>query len=280
MLRRPYRADTPGRSKRGETRLAGAPFWGRSMSSGQDDKRAQADRNAQLRAHRSLVRRIAARMRARLPANVTMDELEQAGLIGLNEAFSRFEEGRGASFETYAARRIEGAMLDALRATDTLSRESRARLRQVRGAVQRLEHRLQRPPRAKEVANELGWPLKQFHDLMVEAGAGGARYADEDLEAGEEAFAVWAAYGSDDEPAGAIDEMADPLHGLQARQRHEALNAAFDALEERERYVMEKLYQQEASMSQVAEELGLSTARISQINNEVVAKLRRRLRDW
>jgi len=246
------------------------------MGSGQDDQQ-QRDRSAQLRQHRPLVRRIAARMRARLPANVTMDELEQAGLIGLNEAFSRFEEGRGASFETYAARRIEGAMLDALRATDTLSRESRARLRQARTAVQRLEHRLQRTPRAKEVANELGWTLKQFHDLMVEAGAGGARNADEDLEAGEEAFAVWAAYGEDET---AVDELADPLQGLQARQRHEALNAAFDALEERERYVMEKLYQQEASMSQVAEELGLSTARISQINNEVVAKLRRRLRDW
>ncbi|MEW6705269.1 MAG: sigma-70 family RNA polymerase sigma factor [Pseudomonadota bacterium] len=241
------------------------------------DKSSRCDRSAQLLAHKPLVRRIAARMRARLPANVSMEELEQAGLIGLNEAFSRFEEGRGASFETYAARRIEGAMLDALRATDTLSRESRARLRQARAAVQQLEHRLQRTPRAKEVANELGWTLKQFHDLMVEAGAGGARHADEDLEAGEEAFAVWAAYGEDET---AVDEMADPLQGLQARQRHEALNAAFDALEERERYVMEKLYQHDASMSQVAEELGLSTARISQINNEVVAKLKRRLRDW
>lgn len=250
------------------------------MSSGQEDneaKHARCDRSAQLVAHKPLVRRIAARMRARLPANVTMAELEQAGLIGLNEAFARFEEGRGASFETYAARRIEGAMLDALRATDTLSRESRARLRQVRAVVQRLEHQLHRPPRAKEVANELGWPLKQFHDLMVEAGAGGARNADEELEAGEEAFAVWAAYGDDEADA---DHMADPLHGLQSRQRHEALNAAFDALEERERYVMEQLYQRDVSMSQVAEELGLSTARISQINNEIVAKLKRRLRDW
>jgi RNA polymerase sigma factor for flagellar operon FliA len=250
------------------------------MDSGQDDKRAGGDDlSARLRAHKPLVRRIAARMRARLPPNVTMDELEQAGLIGLNEAFARFEEGRGASFETYAARRVEGAMLDALRATDTLSRESRAKLRQARAAVQKLEHLLHRTPRAKEVANELGWTLKQFHDLMVEAGAGGSRHADEELEAGEEAFAVWAAYGEGETEA-EVDDLADPLRGLQARQRHEALNAAFDALEERERYVMEKLYQQEASMSQIAEELGLSTARISQINNEVVAKLKRRLRDW
>jgi len=235
------------------------------------------DRSKQLMAHRTLVRRIASRMLARLPSNVTMDELEQAGLIGLNEAFARFDQGRGASFETYAARRIEGAMLDALRATDTLSRDSRSKLRQVQQAVQRLEHRLQRPPRAKEVANELGWTLQKFHDLMVEAGAGGKRQDDEDLEANEEQFAVWAAFG--DEEA-LVDDHADPLQGLQARQRHEALNAAFDALEERERYVMEQLYQRDASMSEVAQSLGLSTARVSQLNNEIVAKLRRRLRDW
>ena len=114
------------------------------------------DRSKQLLEHRALVRRLASRMLARLPANVTMAELEQAGLIGLNEAFARFDHGRGASFETYASRRIEGAMLDALRATDTLSRDSRSRLRQVQQAVQRLEHELHRPPRAKEVANELG----------------------------------------------------------------------------------------------------------------------------
>lgn len=237
----------------------------------------RCERSERLIAHKALVRRIASRIRARLPANVTMEELEQAGLIGLNEAFARFEEGRGATFETYAARRIEGAMLDALRATDTLSRDTRSRLRQVRAAVQRLEHRLQRPPRAKEVANELGWTLQRFHDLMVEAGAGGARTEDEDLEAGEEAFAAWAAYADDETQ---VDDMADPVQGIQARQRHEALNAAFDALEARERYVLEQLYQRDASMSDVAQQLGVSTARVSQLNNEIVAKLRRRLRDW
>ncbi len=248
------------------------------MTSRPPIKQLRDERSAQLIAYKTLVRRIASRLRTRLPANVTMDELEQAGLIGLNEAFTRFEEGRGATFETYAARRIEGAMLDALRATDTLSRDTRARLRQVRTAVQRLEHRLHRTPRAKEVANELGWELKKFHDLMVEAGAGGSRHEDEELEHGEEAFAAWAAYGDDESQQ--VDELADPLRGLQARQRHEALNAAFDALEERERYIMEQLYTREASMSEVAETLGLSTARVSQINNEIVAKLKRRLRDW
>lgn len=235
------------------------------------------ERNAQLIGHKALVKRIASRMRARLPPHVDMDELVQVGLIGLNDAFSRFEPDRGASFETYAARRIEGAMLDSLRADDTLSREARRRLRQVRVAVQRLQHRLGRAPRAKELANELDWSLEKFHNCMVEAGAGGTRVKDEELEHGEEEFAAWAAYAEDE---GMIDAHADPLHGLQKSQRHAALNAAFDALEERERFVMEALYRRDASMSDIARELGVSTARVSQLNTEIVAKLKRRLRDW
>lgn len=234
-------------------------------------------RNAQLISHKALVKRIANRMRARLPPHVDMDELEQAGLIGLNDAFSRFEAGHGASFETYAARRIQGAMLDSLRATDTLPREARRRLRQVRAAVQRLEHRLGRAPRAKELANELDWSLEKFHNCMVEAGAGGTRAKDEELEHDEEEFAAWAAYTEED---GIIDEHADPLHGLQKRQRHAALNAAFNALEELERFVMDALYRRDASMSDIGRELGVSPARVSQLNKEIVAKLKRRLRDW
>src|SRR5512134_899103 len=105
---------------------------------------ARCQRSAQLIAHRPLVRRIALRMRSRLPAGVDTDELMQAGMIGLNEALTRFQEGRGASFGTYASRRIEGAMLDALRAADTLPRGVRSRLREVHQAVHALEHRLGR----------------------------------------------------------------------------------------------------------------------------------------
>jgi RNA polymerase sigma factor FliA len=238
---------------------------------------SSGERNAQLISHKSLVKRIAGRMRSRLPPHIDMDELEQAGLIGLDDALSRFETGRGATFETYAARRIQGAMLDSLRATDTLPREVRRRLRQVRAAVQRLEHKLGRAPRAKELANELDWTLEKFHGCMVEAGAGGTRTRDEDLEGDEEEFAAWAAYAEED---GTVDAHADPLSGLQKRERHAALNAAFDALEEIERFVMQALYRRDASMGDVARELGVSTARVSQMNKEIVAKLKRRLRDW
>ena len=234
-------------------------------------------RSADLAAHKPLVRQIAHRIRSRLPASVGMDELEQAGLMGLNEALSRFEEGRGSSFETYAARRIEGSMLDALRAMDTLSRDARTRVREVRTAVQRLEHRLGRTPRAKEVANELGWSLEKFHTCMVEAGACGARTSDEQLENLDEDAAIWGP-GGDEEAL--VDEQADPLRRLQQRQRHVALNAAFDALEEAERFVMESIYRNGRTLRDIGEVLGVSESRVSRMSAEIVAKLRVRLRDW
>lgn len=105
-------------------------------------------------------------------------------------------------------------MLDALRDTDTLSRNTRARLRKVRAAVQRLEHRLGRPPRAKEVANELDWSLDEFHRCMVDAAAGIVRTGDEELENRDDDSAIW---GNDRHEHVAIDEHADPIHALQQR---------------------------------------------------------------
>jgi RNA polymerase sigma factor for flagellar operon FliA len=236
----------------------------------------RCQRSADLVPYKPLVRQIAARLRARLPANVGLDDLLQAGLIGLNEALSRFEEGRGSTFETYAARRIEGAMLDALRANDTLPREARARLRAVQGAVQRLEHRLGRAPRAKEVANELDWPLEKFHRAMVDAGAAGVRAGDADLELLEETG--WDALEADERQTMA-DEHVDPQRAVQQRQRHAALNAAFDALDEIERFVMESIYDNDMGLRDIGQALGVSESRVSQMSAEIVAKLRRRLRD-
>jgi RNA polymerase sigma factor for flagellar operon FliA len=247
------------------------------MSNGTENPQHPCKRSADLAAHQPLVKQIARRIRARLPPNVGLDELEQAGLMGLNQALSRYEEGRGSTFETYAARRIEGSMLDALRDMDTLSRDARSRLRQVRDAVQRLEHRLGRPPRAKEAANELGWSLDDFHRCMVDAGVAGMRTGDDELENHDDDSAIWG--GHADEHA-TIDEHADPLQALQQRQQHAALNAAFDALEEAERYVMESIYKNGLTLRDIGQTLGVSESRVSRMASDIVAKLRVRLRDW
>lgn len=232
----------------------------------------------QLRDHSALVRKIAARLRARLPPGVEMDDLLQAGLIGLNEAIERYEAHFGASFDTYASRRIEGAMLDALRAEDTLSRDARGRQRQIKRVVQVLEHRLLRAPRASEVACELGWSLAKLHASLVEAGAAALRAGDSPLDDDQPDAAF--ARGADEEASHCFDEHADPLRALQRRQRSAALNAAFDQLEERERIVMQMIYERGLEHRDAAATLGISAARVSQLHSAIVEKLKRRLRDW
>jgi len=238
---------------------------------------ALCKRSEDIAQHRVLVKKIANRIRARLPPSVGLDELEQAGLMGLNEALERFEEGKGSSFESYASRRIEGSMLDALRQMDTISRTARGDLRLVASAVQKLEHILGRPPRAKEVANDLGWTLGHFHDVMAAAGAGSVRSDSEALENMDDHSSIWQTNTTDIHST--LSHGTDPELLIQQRQRTAALNAAFDTLEEAERYVMEAIYNHEIKMSDIGETLGVSGARVSQIASAVIKKLRARLHD-
>ena len=108
-----------------------------------------------LEQHQPMVRRIALQMIAKLPASVELDDLIQAGMIGLLDASSRYEDNQGAQFETFVSQRIRGAMLDELRASDWGSRGLRQSARAVEKAIQALEHRLGRPPSEGEIAKEL-----------------------------------------------------------------------------------------------------------------------------
>jgi len=232
------------------------------------------DRSARLHQHRALVRRAAGRIKPRLPKSVQIEDLMQAGLIGLNDAMSRFDERRGASFETYASRRIEGAMLDELRAIDPLTRDARSRQREIRDAVHQLEHQLGRAPRAREVANALAWTLEEFHEAMANAGDGEVRADDDDFETFDHIGSIETLAHS------TPNEHADPLQTLQQRQRHEALVQACELLEGRDRYIMEMFYERDVEMKEIAATLGISGARVSQLHEAIIAKLRLRLRQW
>ena len=237
--------------------------------------RTGCERSARLRAHVPLLRRVAGRLRQRLPPGADLDELMQAGLIGLDEALSRFDASKGASFDHYATRRIEGAMLDALRASDELSRDTRAHQRQIRDAVQALEHQLLRAPRAQEVAQALGWPLAKFHRCVVDAAASPLRLGD---------LASAPHGGADGDPPagesfdGVADDGSSPDQALQRLQREAALQAAFSALRGRERLMMDLIYVHGLDHGTAAAALGVSPGRVSQMHTAVIKTLRLRLR--
>ena len=119
--------------------------------------------------HAELVKRIAYHLAGRLPASVEVDDLIQAGMLGLLEAASNYSAGRGASFETYAGIRIRGAMLDGLRKLDWAPRSVHRKARAVATAIRELEAEIGREARDTDVATKMGVSLDEYHKIVEDA---------------------------------------------------------------------------------------------------------------
>ncbi len=234
----------------------------------------ERDRNEWLTQHAPLVKRIAHHMLAKLPANVELDDLIQAGMIGLVDAIQRYEECQGTQFETYANQRIRGAMLDELRANDWLPRSVRKTQRTIEGAVHRLEQRHGRSPSEQEIARELGVGLPEYQEMLGEAKGGQLVYFDEMGARDDESNASW----FDRHLPGAPDE--EPGARLQEKRFKEALVAAIDTLPEREKTIMSLYYEQDLNFREIAAVLGVTESRVCQLHTQTVARLRTKLREW
>lgn len=207
-----------------------------------------------------LVKQIAGRLIARLPANVERDDLVQAGSIGLLDAMARFDDSQGNAFAAFATPRIHGAMLDELRSSDHMPRAHRERRRRATAAETRLQQRLGRSPTRGEVAAEAGLTLDELHALphalLVPL---------DDDEDKDEAASV---EGDDDD---------DPAAAFQRAQRLWALAVQVERLPERERYVVQMHHEHDISLTDVATALGVTVTRACQIHASAVARLRLRL---
>ncbi|HLS50946.1 MAG TPA: sigma-70 family RNA polymerase sigma factor, partial [Burkholderiaceae bacterium] len=128
---------------------------------------SSANESQLIEEHVGLVRRIALQLIARLPANVELDDLLQAGMMGLLDAIRRYQPSDEARFETYASTRIRGAMLDELRSQDWLPRSVRSSARQIETAIQQLQDRLLRQPSEAEIAQELDLSLDDYQAFLA-----------------------------------------------------------------------------------------------------------------
>ncbi|MCA3003413.1 MAG: RNA polymerase sigma factor FliA [Burkholderiales bacterium] len=218
-----------------------------------------------------LVKRVAHQMLSKLPANVEVDDLIQAGMIGLMDAVERFEEDHGAKFETFASQRIRGAMLDELRAGDWLPRSVRRNQRTIESAITTLEHRTGRPPTETEIARELSMELAQYHELLSDAkGAQLCNYDEADVGDDSEEFFS----------RGAGDSSSDPSNLLADKRFKLSLVNAIEALPEREKNLMGLYYEQDLNMKEIAAVMGVTESRVCQLHSQAVARLRGRLKGW
>lgn len=211
-----------------------------------------------------MIRMIAARLAATLPPGTVLDDLMQEGMIGLIEAVRQCRN-RDERFTAYAYQRIQGAMVDSLRAIDTAPRRARPLARQAHAAVAALEQKLGRRPFESEIAAEMGMQLSDYQRLLFDIYSSRLLYFDPTDHAYGEVFSV-------------IDEHAEPAAGLEQRQLIAAIDWAIDGLPERGNRVITEIYLRGRSARDVAKELALSEGRVSQIRAESLEMIRSQLR--
>ena len=221
--------------------------------------------------HIGLVHHVARQLSRRLNDKVALEELISAGAVGLMQAAVSYEASRGLTFSTYAVPRIRGSMLDELRRQDYMSRGARRKARSIATTRETLVHRLGREPRSAEVAAELNISSETLRQWEIDVegavevpldGAPRALRGDADVTA-----------------ASAIaDERApNPEERLTQEQHVAILAVAIRSLRPQERTVLALYFYEELTLQEIAQVLGLSASRISQIRAEALGKLRQHL---
>lgn len=209
------------------------------------------------------------RMKGTLPESVDIDDLFSAASIGLIESMERFDKSRNVSFNTYAERRIKGAILDSLRNLDFLPRNVRTRLKALEKAIGELSSKLGRKPTVEEIIENTEFDEEDVYRLT------GLQENDKMLSLDE--------HVGDDEDSTLIDYVKStgltPEDEILKQNLTEKMAEEIDKLSEKERQVVSLYYYEELTMKEVAEVLDITESRVSQIHTSAMQKLKRRLKD-
>lgn len=215
-----------------------------------------------------LVKRIAYHLKARLPATVIVDDLLQAGMVGLLEASRKYDSGRGASFETYAGIRIRGAMLDELRRNDWAPKSVHRKVRDITEAIREIENREGRDARDQEVIDSLNISKEDYYKTLQNIST--------------HKVMSWDDLGVDEDAV----RSNNGIHkdGLQAElEKHnfnDKLSEAVASLPEREKMIVALYYESELNLREIGSTLNVSESRISQLLSQAHLRLRARMEDW
>lgn len=215
-----------------------------------------------------LVRYHAERLKANMPGSVDVNDLMNAGMVGLIEAIGKFDPGRNVRFEIFCAARVQGSMLDELRRNDWVPRQVRVRAQRLAIRRDMLAADLDRPPADDEMAEHMGMALDEYRDLA------------EHLTIREQISmeGAQASVGNCAHPLSLADlkvarAKANPLKHLLRRELREA---AMRGLNQKEKTVLVMYYYDELTMKEIGEVLGISESRVCQIHSQVLKLLRRR----
>jgi len=214
------------------------------------------------------VKRIAYHMISRLPSNVQLEDMVQAGMIGLFDALKGYDMSKGASFETYARIRIQGSMIDEVRRCDWTPRSVYKKSRQISEAIRAVEKEQGRDAKDSEVAELLELSLDEYHNLVKDA-AGCQLLSYEDIAL---------AGGSNDEYQSG--DFNGPYKHIQEENFKCGLVDKISNLPEREKLVISLYYDEEFNLREIGEILGITEGRVCQIHGQALVRLRARMSEW
>lgn len=229
---------------------------------------ASAGADERIMQHVPLVKRIAYHLSNRLPDSVQVDDLIQAGMLGLLEAIKHYNVAQGASFDTYAGIRIRGFMLDEVRRSDWTPRSVHKNSRMVSDAIRTIENKTGCEARDVDIAEYLGIAIDEYNHILQDSVSCQVFSVEELSQTGDHCC---------DESQTMEDEA---LEGLSRDGFQSALAKAIMRLPERERLVISLYYEDELNLREIGEVLNISESRVSQISTQAVLRLRSRLSDW
>lgn len=224
---------------------------------------AKKDPDALVKEHMPLVRKLAWHFMGRVGQFAEVDDLLQAGYLGLIDASRRYEPQEGVSFSAYAAIRVRGAIVDLLRRNSNLCRSTISMQQKVRLAERELSQKLQRDPTPEELAEELDLTLEEFQSWEARFQANKTQSLDE----------VYS-----DHSALFEDNSVSPEDATQHQQVRAIMRQAVSELPEREALVLQLYYVEEMNIYEVAAIMGVTTGRVSQIKKAAIGRMRDRMK--
>jgi RNA polymerase sigma factor FliA len=244
-------------------------LWRRYKADGDE-----AARERLVLAYSPLVKYVAGRMAASLPAHVEEPDLISYGLIGLIAAVERFDLEREIKFETFAITRIKGSIIDELRSLDWVPRSVRARAREIERVNARLEHELQRAPSDGEMADALEMSVDDFQDALTQISNSSVVALDE----------LWTLSDASGDQVSLLDTIQDPnapdpARVLDASEMRDRVSDEIARLPEREKLVVALYYYENLTLREIGEVLGVTESRVSQLHTKAILRLKSRLGD-
>ncbi|MDR3090152.1 MAG: FliA/WhiG family RNA polymerase sigma factor [Desulfobulbaceae bacterium] len=233
---------------------------------------ASDDKSRLIREHMYMADILVGRMMTQVPAFMNRDDMKSAAMVGLIDAANKFDATKNIQFKTFAEHRIRGAILDEMRKLDWFSRTLRDKYTKISRAISDLENRLGRDPDDYEVAEELELSLDEYQSQLAQVSHLGCVSLHETLDHSEEGATFL-------DQLETTNPFHAPGHRLEAEELTRVIAEVLESLNEKERQVISLLYYEELTQKEIAEVMGLSEGRVSQLHSQALIKLKNKVRN-